>query len=281
MNAISFPYTSEPGCLNLSSASSSYHALQLSRVTASSKESKDITIFTSEGDKVTLSYDHQTQASYANLKALSFQGNFTAGEDTAIVKEMLTALEGERFWFEDSQDLSISVEGDLNEQELEDIKKAIMKIDKIMTGLLHGDSISEAMSRAENIRNLETISGLEADYQYERSVIIEQISVEEVTRTSDYRPAEGDLQSHNRDEWVSLEGLIDRMAEVMENSKVKPAKFYKPLRKLFSDISHGLGKNRPQNMMKRHLTDWIGAELFKRIRDLAEDQNPASDPSKI
>ena len=48
----------------------------------------------------------------------------------AITRENLAMFQGERFEFETSRSISISVDGDLNEQELKDIKKAILQLQK-------------------------------------------------------------------------------------------------------------------------------------------------------
>lgn len=157
----------------------SYNALQFSKIAASSTESKGITIFTDEGDKVTLSYDQQMQASYADLKALSYQGNFTISENQAAVKEILSRIQRESFQLEESRNLIITVDGDLNAQELADIQKAINAIDGIMTDLLQGGSISDAMTEAAGIRDLESIASLEADYRYEKAVWVEKITLQE------------------------------------------------------------------------------------------------------
>lgn len=272
MYSVSSPCEATPGCWDNAALSRSHKAMQFSQVTASSEESKNITIYTDEGDKVTLSYDHQTQASYANLKALSYQGSFAVSEDTVGAKEALTRIQGEQFLFEDSRNLTISIEGDLNELEVKDIKEAIMKIDKIMTDLLHGGDTSEAMAGAEKLKDLETLSGLEADYQYERSVLVEQIAVKESTTTLKSEMAEAPAASPD-EEWTSLNDLIERMSNIIEETKIKPSKFFKPLRQLFTGISKGLERHLPGHKIKRHMADLIGSELAKRLEQLSEKAN--------
>ena len=278
MDSISSSCSTTPGCWDNAAASRSYDAVQFSRIAVSSQESKDITIFTDEGDKVTLSYDHQTQASYANLKALSYRGNFAISEDQAAAKEILAKIQGERFQFEDSQTLTITVDGDLNEQELADIQKAIKGIDEIMTDLLQGGEVSEAMIEDSDIRDLESIASLEADYRYEKTVQIEQIALKESKTYSRYELPENvtpDKQGKRIDSFMKL---IDKMSKIVEDSNVKPAKFFRPLKRLFENIIHEHNEDRPGSKVKRHAAELIGSELFQRIKQLVEKDDSDTTP---
>jgi hypothetical protein len=273
MDSISSSCSATPCHWDNTAIRKSYNAVQLSRITASSQESKDITIFTDEGDKVTISYDHETQASYANLKALAYRGDFAASENQAVAREMLTRIQGENFQFEDSRNLTIAVDGDLNKQELADIKKAIAGIDEIMTDLLHGGDISEAMADAAEIRDLETIAGLEANYRYEKTVVIEKYALKDSETYSKHGLSESPTLGRHRNRLKSFMKRIEKMTEIVEHSKVKPSKFFKPLEKLLTNLTKELKEDNPANKARKHVADLMGAELFKRIRQLADKNN--------
>ncbi len=266
-----------PDNWNLSAYGKSVNAMEYNRVSASSSESKDITIFTDEGDKVTIAYDKSTEASYSNLKALSYQGAFATANDTAVTKEKLTMMQAEQFLFERSENLSVSVEGDLSEEELADIKEALKQIDDIMTDLLHGGDISEAADEIEEIRNLETLSSLEADYSYEKEVVVEHYSEKQITTYSEYQAPERIGRGRHRGGQKSLERLIEKMQELVEDSKAKPSKFLKHLQNLFDKISQRLDDDDPEHDAKKQTAQLIESELIKRVEQMAiKEQSEAT-----
>ncbi len=255
----------------------SVKAMEYNRISASSSESKDITIFTDEGDKVTLSYDQKTEASYENLKALSYQGAFATANDTTVTKEKLARMQAEQFLFENSKNLSISVEGDLSEEELADIKEALGQIDEIMTDLLHGGDISEVSDEIEEIRNLETLSRVEAEYSYEKEVSIEHVAAKQTTTYSEYQQPERIGRGRHGRGQRSLEKLIDKMEKLIEDSNIKPAKFLKRLEKLFDKISERLEDGTPENDSRRRTAQLVESELIERVETMAiKEESEAS-----
>ncbi len=281
MDSISSSCATTPACWDSAAVSKSYNSMQFSRISASSKESKDITIYTEEGDKVTISYDQQTQASYDSLKALSYRGDFARSGNQTMAKEVLTSIQGERFQFEDSRSLSISVDGDLNDQELSDIKKALEEVDEIMTDLLQGGNISEAMADAAEIKDLESIAGLEADYRYEKTLQVEKVALEESETYSRYGTPQDISSPKHKNELDSFMKLIDKMAKIVEDSNAKPKKFSKHLNRLFANYAKDLEEDRPGNKAKRRAADLIGAELVKRIEQLADKDKSGGFPKMM
>ena len=258
-----------PDKWNLSAYGKSVNTIEHNRISASSSESKDITIFTDEGDKVTISYDQETEASYINFKTLSYQGAFATANDASVTKEKLSRMQAEQFLFENSKNLSISVAGDLNEAELADIKEALKQIDAVMTDLLQGGNISEAADEIEEIRNLKTLSSLEANYRYEKEVWVEHIAVKQTSAYSEYQATERiDKGRHGRD-YNSLEKLIEKMEALVEDSKARPSEFLKPLQRLFDKISQRLDYGIPAHDAKRQTLQLIESELIKKVEQMA------------
>ena len=184
MNSISSYNPTFPLSSSFSEEYQRYSELQATRVSVSESQNKDITIFTEEGDKVTLSTDQQCQAqslTYEGLKqsitSADFQGH-------SISEESLAMFRREAFESKISKNISISVDGDLNKQELKDIKKAIKGIDKIMRNLLYGGDIVDATAKAAEIGDLSTIAGFEANSRYEKSVVLEKATVKKSTAYS-------------------------------------------------------------------------------------------------
>lgn len=258
-----------PDNWNHSAYGKSVNAMEYNRISASSSESKDVTIFTDEGDKVTISYDQKTEASYSNLKALSYQGAFATENDIAVTEEKLTRMQAEQFSFENSKNLSISVDGDLSQEELADIKEALKQIDGMMTDLLHGGDISEAADEIEAIRNLESLSRLEADYSYEKEVLVEHFGAKQTTTYSEYQAPERIGRGRHRRGQKSLERLIEKMEKLIEDSKARPSKFLKPLQRLFDKMSQRLNDDDPALDDKRQTIQLVESELIKTVEKMA------------
>lgn len=119
------------------------------------QKSSDITLYTAEGDKVTLS-------SFSNLEinALTYssQGRIN-GEGTRT--ELKSISLSEQFA------LNLSVEGDLNEEELKDIQKALKTIEELTTDFFSGKTDKD---RANKITALESIARFDAVLQYSKSL---------------------------------------------------------------------------------------------------------------
>jgi len=105
-----------------------YNELLLTRIETSNQQNKDITIVTDEGDRVTISSSFQSQAVYSTYKGISQYTVSATSENLGMEKNQLTMFEGETFDYENDRNFSISVDGDLNKQELKSIKKAVKNI---------------------------------------------------------------------------------------------------------------------------------------------------------
>ena len=162
-------------------------------------------------------------------------------------------------------DLSITVDGDLNEQELKDIKTALRQIDKIMTNMLYGGGDSnEISSSLSKLDNLESISGVEADYRYEMNVIIERSSLDYAAIDAMYRATDNiPLAS---DEADIIKNKTDELIKVIEDSGVNPDKFEGPLKNLFSNYADKEGEAGQENNSILRLIKFIENGLLNRIK---------------
>ena len=256
-----------------------YNELLLTRIATSNQQNKDITIVTEEGDRVTISSSLQSQAVYSAYGGISQYTVSATSENLAMEKNELAMFEGARFEYENSRNFSISVDGDLNKQELKYIKKAVKIIDKIMTDILYGKNIPEGLAKALKIGNLDSIASLEANYQYEKNVLVEQTAIEEAVTYSMDGLAEN-IASPNNNE-LNIKNLIDEMINAVKDSGVKPSKFIKPIKKLFADILNNLPDSGHQNKPKAHLAKLIGMDLIKRISHLPGNENIKHSPFTI
>jgi hypothetical protein len=117
-----------------------------------------ITIFTAEGDKVTLSASSQTQFEFATYDANGFLGRYRSAET--------------------SQSLSVSVEGNLSRQELKDIRKAIKTIGRAADELTEGD-VDGATRQVEKLQKLDTLSQVQAQVEVKREISLGTFAVAE------------------------------------------------------------------------------------------------------
>ncbi len=159
----SIPSQSAPAGLSslqhaLSDAQYSTYARQES-VRAKESLNAGLTIQTREGDLVTLN-----ASSYAEFDSHSYnsQGVVQTEDGRAVALQNyreMTLASGERF--------SFSVEGNLSEEELQDIEAIIGSVDGIIEQMTEGD-MEEAVDMALNMGGYSTISSYSADISYER-----------------------------------------------------------------------------------------------------------------
>ncbi|GEM_PF-1472421 len=121
------------------------------------RQSSDITLFTEEGDKVTLSSASRFEAGYA---IYSSQG---------VIDGKASQVDAEAFSVSKASVFELSVEGDLNKQELKDIEKALKTIEKLTTDFFSGNT-DKAVDRASRIAKLDSIASFEAVLQYSKSL---------------------------------------------------------------------------------------------------------------
>jgi len=137
-----------------------FRSSQSMKISTVNHESTDIVLFTQEGDKITLSSDSSYSADYVNYRGLLLNSNGSV----QIEEKSLSLSNDSRF--------SMTIEGDLSDEELKDINKAIKIIDKIVQKLKSGD-IEKAMMLADRAIDLESISGMNASVEQEQKVIME------------------------------------------------------------------------------------------------------------
>ncbi|MEA3333478.1 MAG: hypothetical protein U9Q58_07770, partial [Pseudomonadota bacterium] len=219
-------------------------ALKAARVTASTSLSKDIAIETDEGDKVTLSYKNDTSFQAASYDALYQRNSLINGEDGNLMRRQTAQTHADLFSYSQESQFSLSIEGDLNEQERKDIREALEIIDKLMMDTLLGGDLLQAAEDAAKILELESIDTVDADYRYQSLVTIEEMT--QVSSVSNYgdsgaledAPAELELPERSSTE-EQVQELIDRMAEFIEDwaaeKKLKTEHFLRPVEKHFAD----------------------------------------------
>lgn len=149
-NANAYGLHNRAAPLNTNTASSS------SELSVASYSSLDagLTIQTREGDMVTLS-----TSQYSDLEAYEYSSRGVVSNEDGYAaasynRREITLITGETF--------SFAVEGDLNEEELEDIESIIIGVDNIIGEMMEGD-LQDAVSQAMRMGHYDSISSYEAD----------------------------------------------------------------------------------------------------------------------
>ena len=154
MNSVS--QANANGLHNRAAPSNTNTASSSSELSVASYSSLDagLTIQTREGDMVTLStsqYSDLEAYEYSRRGVVSNEDGYAAASYN--VRE-ITLTTGETF--------SFTVEGDLNEEELEDIESIITGVDNIIGEMMEGD-LQDAVSQAMSMGHYDSISSYEAD----------------------------------------------------------------------------------------------------------------------
>ncbi len=151
---------------------SSRSSEQREAVSLSKNESLELSLTTKEGDVVTLSTE-----SFMDFASLSYDksGSVSDGYQTksaAFSSREMTLASGSRF--------SFSVQGNLSEDELNDIENLVKTLDEVAYSMSTGD-MDEAMETAMGMsEGYDSISGFEADlsfssaYRYEKESASQQ-----------------------------------------------------------------------------------------------------------
>ncbi len=134
---------------------------RLTQVHAETHSSADITLVTAEGDKVTLSTDAVTQAAYTRYDA------------RGRVRGHRTEEHAETFQLSSANDISLQIEGDLNDAERADIQQALGTIEKFATDFFNGKG-DEPPDQVFSLGNLHTLRSIDANFELSQSLTVDQ-----------------------------------------------------------------------------------------------------------
>jgi hypothetical protein len=256
MNAISQNLSLLKDFTGFSMDQGKFYAAQLSQVTTSQEESKDITILTEEGDKVTISADSQRNSQYTTYSGL------------VRANGVYASLQGKSLAMDSSMEFSMAVEGDLNEQEMKDIRKAIKAIDKIMHSALSGD-MGNALAMVNEVGNLESISSFEASMESKKTVVMEQAIM--MVAEGAAEPTEENAEE-NAVIGSPIKPATDQIMDIVQNSGVKPAKFDKPFKRYLSNLFDRFSKEDHEHHKRHEIGRRMKSELLERIRQWREEK---------
>jgi len=140
------------------------------RLAAVTDRSEDITFTTRDGDTVTLFMDQSTAALYGRDGRISQIRQLAADADgVQTVDERLAGETREWFGIESSREFTLSVEGDLSREEIQDIRKALRRIHQLVGSTF--DAQNASIRRGPSLTGLDTLSGIAVDIQESRVIM--------------------------------------------------------------------------------------------------------------
>ena len=135
--------------------------VQVAAIQASTDFSGTFSVVTAEGDKVTLSVDGEENFRYMNY-------GYKARSDDQHLE-----FKGESTEYSLSQTLGLTVEGDLNEQEVADLTKLFRKVKNIISNFFRGrdeQAVAKTAKLADQFGSFSTLAGLDLSMDVTRSV---------------------------------------------------------------------------------------------------------------
>ncbi|MDT7041022.1 hypothetical protein [Candidatus Nitronereus thalassa] len=157
-------YSSLTRFANLFSQPGGRSAQTFSKADVQSQTQTGLSIVTAEGDRVTLS----TNA--------SFQGTGVKYNARGIAEGQAISLRSNVLEGQTTSQKQITIEGDLNEQEIEDIKKIVNQVNGLRQDVISGD-LNAVLANGQKFSTTESIASVELNIQYAERVSIQQTSL--------------------------------------------------------------------------------------------------------
>lgn len=136
---------------------------QVSGVAVSNDLSGRLSVTTAEGDTITLTADLEY-----DFRAVNYSSRVT-GDGSTVDLEARYAESTLK------KEFGVTIEGDLNEQELKDLEKLFRKVSNIFRSFFHGNDeagLAKTANLAERLEQLPSLSGLDLSVDVQRSVTV-------------------------------------------------------------------------------------------------------------
>ena len=254
---------------------------QINHLAIAGEQHTDISIMTEEGDKVTLSSDAYIDASLTTYNSM------------AQTNSSYVDSKGMLFSFNASRQISVGVEGDLNDKEKKEIKEVIKTIFKMIRGFLSGKT-GDMAKTARKLTDLEEISNVKAEFQQSKTVAMLTTSVEKNTTysplpekeappnvdtgKSSYSPL-SEKEPHlnvdtgkSRPVYHPIDRLTDRMVEVVKDSRIKFDKFLEHFERMASWLSRESAQGGPNGLEKLGTIQRILNEFIEKLQSMAGEE---------
>ncbi len=187
-------------------------------LTANAREgyNLEINILTAEGDRVTLSA--------SSLEELSY----TSYNRTGLLNGVKASTNIEGLLFSKESMVELTIQGDLNEEELSDITKALKRIEGLIHGFIRGEGESAFADMGSKMDSLQVI---DLSYTYTQSISIEGSSKDI------YAPSNGTGSGDvDKKELKGRDRVADKILKIIDDTKIAPHKRAKVFHRLIDEI---------------------------------------------
>lgn len=253
----------------------SYQSSRLNWLSVSEEQQADVDIVTAEGDTVTLSSDYRAAVSLATYEHL-------ARSDSGY-----RHLEAQMLDFQMEQEIGVTVEGDLNPQELADIKSLLSDLGAMFKEFLASGG-QEPPGINEDFARLTSLKSVQAQFEYSASVGYLSVRSDEMTlggpvaapslpeaeasvaaAVQRAAPAVGPTPAATlRPLTAEAAPIADRMAQKVRDSRVKPQKVLRLLKKFLKQFLKGLGAQGAGDAEKVRRGESILEKFFDQVGKL-------------
>ena len=220
-------------------------------------ENADITIITDDGDRVTISSDTSMESSYS-----SYSGLLRSGSSSVKV-------EGYEYQSQRRNNFSMSIVGDLDSEEYDDIVSALKTIDPVMESVSSGNMV-DLQSIAEKFGGLESLSGFTASVQVEESMSYEQAQT--VVSEVDEKEVRDNKGLRHADK-------LDHALDSILHSAKKYGKGHGRVKHLMNDylseMLDSFTKKSEKNKHNREAGELLKDLIMNRMAEKADIENPS------
>ena len=228
----------------------------------SKKENTDITIITDDGDRVTISSDRSMESAYVSYSGL-------LRSESSSVK-----AEGYEFQSQMRSNFSMSIVGNLDSQEYDDIISALATIDSVMKGVSSGNLI-DLQSIAEGFGELESLSGLSASIKVKESMSYEQI---QSSLSDGKEPEKRENKDHGH-----VEKLDHALGRILDSGN-KHGKTHGKVKQLMNDYLSGLldsfSRKSEKNRHNSEAGELMKDMIMNRLDEKSQEEESIVDKTK-
>ncbi len=229
------------------------------------QRSTDVTLVTGDGDRVTLSSVTDRQASFEVYNA---SGSINGTSSNSRM---------ETFNLSSGKSMSISVEGELSEQERADIALVASTVDKMATEFFDGD-VDAALASILDSGGAGTVSSISASMSHKRSFSFAHQSVEVLGAPSaagDGAAPQGVSGTQIQEPGVitldSTLGFISEMSDSVAGMGIELGEIEEELFELMDELFEEIAKEQDPNKAMDRLVHFVKDEFMHELKEIIED----------
>jgi hypothetical protein len=252
---------------------------RLNRLSVVEEQPSDIHIVSAKRDRVTFSSDHRAAAIPATYEHLAFSDSGYRHTEAQMLD------------FQMEQDIAVTVEGDLNAQELADIKSLLSNLGAMFKGFLTSGG-QPPQGGDEAFYKRSSLESVQAQFGYSASAGVLSAHADEITSGGPV-PATGApvaAAAQNAAPAVDLlpvatpraaaetDLIAGQMTKRVRDSGVKPLKVIKLLKKFLKRFLKGLGAQGAGDAEKVKLGESILEKVFDQVDRLPAESEVRVNP---